>query len=210
MRAGRMIMPSVCRFASSSAIVLFATILLSPAAAWAQGIKLDDPDLARISDAILTGRVISIAYGRDPQVPYIYTYVTIEIDEHIKGLGRVTELVVKQLGGRIGDLAMVVYDQATFTVGEEVLLFLVERPRDGTAASHRPVAGQVDDQPRPGQRRRRSCSSGLRRFGPGRSRQRERIRGFASSRSVCRRAQELDRPTRRQRRAHATAQHAAR
>ena len=132
MRARRMVVPSLRSFASSGAIVLLVTILLSPAAAWAQGIKLDDPDLARISDAILTGRVISIAYGRDPQVPYMYTYVSIEIDEHIKGLGMGTELVVKQLGGQIGDLAMVVYDQATFTVGEEVLLFLVERPRDGT------------------------------------------------------------------------------
>jgi len=113
-------------------IVLFAMILLSPAAAWAQGIKLDDRALADVSDVIVTGRVISIAYGRDPQVPNIYTYVTIEIDEHIKGFGLGNELVVKQSGGRIGDVWLKALDQAVFSVGEEVLVFLVERPHDGT------------------------------------------------------------------------------
>ena len=123
---------SVTRASLWGVIVLFAPILLIPAAARAQGVKLDDPDLAAISDAIVTGRVASIGYGRDPQVPYIYTYVTIEVDERIKGFGVGGELVVKQLGGQIGDVQMVVYDQAAFRVGEEVLLFLVERPRDGT------------------------------------------------------------------------------
>ncbi len=123
---------SVSRASLWGVIVVFATILLSPAAAWAQGPKLDDPDLAGTSVAIVTGRVTGIGYGRDPQVPYIYTYVTIAVDERIKGFGIGNELVVKQLGGRIDDLLMTVYDQAVFSVGEEVLLFLVERPRDGT------------------------------------------------------------------------------
>jgi len=107
-------------------------VLLPGHAAHAQGPRLQDPDLAQVAAAIVTGTVRHITAGRDPQVGYLYTYVTVDVDEVIKGRLDRNTIVVKQLGGRVGDLEMVVYDQARFTPGEEVLLFLSRRPRDGT------------------------------------------------------------------------------
>jgi len=113
-------------------VAIIAVILSSPSPAWAQGPRHDDPSLARVSDVIVTGRVVGIGSARDPQVGFIYTYVTIAVGDLIKGSGIGDELVIKQLGGEVGGIGMVVYDQATFRLDEEVLLFLIERPRDGT------------------------------------------------------------------------------
>lgn len=107
-------------------------ILMPAYGAQAQGPRWQDDELAGVSAAIVTGRVRAIAAGRDPQVGYLYTYVTVDVDEVIKGRIDRRTIVLKQLGGRVGDLEMVVFDQARFTPGEEVLLFLSRRPRDGT------------------------------------------------------------------------------
>ena len=113
------------------AVVASIVALYAPPAK-AQGVRWSDAELAGVSSAVVTGRVLDIVSGRDPDVGYIYTYVTIELDDVIKGRLADPTIVVKQLGSKVGDLEMVVYDQAGFTVGEEVLLFLTERPRDGT------------------------------------------------------------------------------
>ncbi|MGD8329961.1 MAG: matrixin family metalloprotease [Acidobacteriota bacterium] len=123
---------SARRASLGSIVAVIALILSSPLPARAQGPRHDDPSLARVSDVIVTGRVVHIGSARDPQVGFIYTYVTIAVSDHIKGSGIGDELVVKQLGGQVGDTGMVVYDQASFRMDEEVLLFLIERPRDAT------------------------------------------------------------------------------
>src|SRR2546430_6790645 len=65
--------------------------------------KWTDDQLAHFSDAIVTGRVTDIATGRDARTNAIYTYVTVLLDQVLKGDIPEREVVVKQLGGEIGD-----------------------------------------------------------------------------------------------------------
>jgi hypothetical protein len=111
---------AVCAFAASLGI---ARADIAP--------KWSDDDLARFADAIVTGRVTDISTGRDG-TGAIYTYVAVAVDRVMKGDIAEREVVVKQLGGVIGDDGLGIADQATFSRGEEVLLFLETRPRDHT------------------------------------------------------------------------------
>ena len=84
------------------------------------------------SDAVVVGQVTGIATGRDDRTNGIYSYVTIDVDEVLKGDVQPGDVVIKQLGGTIGRQRVTVVGQAAFVVGEEVLLFLEARPRDGS------------------------------------------------------------------------------
>jgi len=113
-------------------LLAVCTLALGAGMAQANNPKWSDDELARFSDAIVTGRVGDISAGRDRITNNIYTYVTIVIDEALKGDIPERSIVIKQLGGTIGNDGLSVGDQASFTRGEDVLLFLETRPRDKT------------------------------------------------------------------------------
>ena len=95
------------------------------------GSALSDADLIRQSDIIVTGRVTEIAAGFDDRT--IYTYVTIDVADVLKGWVPEPQIVIKQPGGRVGDLEQQVPEgQAAFTRGEQVLIFLHARASDFT------------------------------------------------------------------------------
>jgi hypothetical protein len=84
------------------------------------------------ADVVAIGRVTAIASAIDPGVNEVYTYITIQPGEILKGLSGTSPLVVKQLGGIVGSRGVYVPGQPTFNVGEEALLFLGTRQRDRT------------------------------------------------------------------------------
>jgi len=94
------------------------------------GPKWTDEQLAAFSDAIVAGRVVDLSTGWDPDVNTIYTYVTIDVSEVLKGDLSTGLLTIKQIGGVVGEVGLSIVDQASFERGEEVLLFLEARPRD--------------------------------------------------------------------------------
>ncbi|MCC7125111.1 MAG: matrixin family metalloprotease [Acidobacteria bacterium] len=87
-------------------------------------------DLADASAVVVTGAVEAMAAGEDQGA--IYTYVTVRVDEVLKGAVPARTVVVKQLGGTLPQLGLYIADQARFAAGESVLLFLNSRPRDGS------------------------------------------------------------------------------
>ena len=89
-----------------------------------------DDDLLRSAAVVATAHVVTVGVGRDSETTAIYTYVTLEITELLKGTLEDRSITLKQLGGVLGDDALVVLDQATFSGGEDVLVFLEIRPRD--------------------------------------------------------------------------------
>ncbi len=91
-----------------------------------------DRELVGFAKVIVTGKVTRIATRRDTAVDAIYTYVTVELDEVVKGELRRKRITLKQLGGRVGDRTLLVAGQARFELEDEVLLFLETRPRDAT------------------------------------------------------------------------------
>ncbi|MGD9905194.1 MAG: matrixin family metalloprotease [Vicinamibacterales bacterium] len=92
----------------------------------------DDVALAEASAAAVHGRVVAIAAAWDPAVEAIYSDITLDVFEAWGLPGAPTRVVVKQLGGVVGDTALVIGGQAYFGVGEEVFVFLDVRPRDRT------------------------------------------------------------------------------
>ena len=119
---------------AESLIVGCACAWLRVTAAGAQtGAVLSDADLVAQSDVIITGRVAGIATAFDDRT--IYTYVTVDRVDVLKGWVREPQVVLKQLGGRVGDLEQRVPGQPTFARGEEVLLFLRARATDLTLST---------------------------------------------------------------------------
>jgi hypothetical protein len=122
-RLSRMLRPLLA--ASSMALVAApASAELSP--------RWSVEDLARFSALVVTGRVTGVSSQWDPAVNSIYTYASIEVSETLKGPAGVRNIVVKLLGGVVGDVEFRVDGQARLRVGDELLLWLEMRPRDGT------------------------------------------------------------------------------
>lgn len=113
---------------------LLAALLLlgpAPAAVASSGPRWSPEQLTDFSAAIVTGRVAAVATATDASGG-IYTYVTIDVTEVLKGSIPGTQIVLKQAGGIVGDLGLSVSGQATFSADEEVLVFAEVRPRDST------------------------------------------------------------------------------
>jgi Tol biopolymer transport system component len=108
------------------AVLLFAIAAPLDAA----GTTWSDVDLANASAVVLSGQVVDVATGWDADT--IYTYVTLTVDGVVKGWLPERRVTLKQLGGRVGDLALIIDDQASFTRGENIVVFLSVRPRDRT------------------------------------------------------------------------------
>ncbi len=114
-------------------LLTFLLILASVSVTRASnGPKWSDEQLIGFSNVILTGRVVDITSGWDTSVNSIYTYVHVDVDDVLKGAMSSQRVIVKQLGGVVGDVGLAVSDQPAFVIGEDVLLFLEIRPRDGT------------------------------------------------------------------------------
>lgn len=115
-------------FTALTALALASLPALSAASLRA----VSDDTLARSSAAAVQGRVVASSAHWDDAAGTIYTFVTIDVVKSWGLAGQPARVVVKQLGGIVGDTAFVVGGQAQFTVGEDVLVFLDVRPRDNT------------------------------------------------------------------------------
>ena len=113
-------------------VVLPALLLLASHEAAAQAPEWSDAELVAFSRAIVAGRVLATTAGTDPDTGGIYTYVTIEVSDVIKGGIATSTVTLKQLGGEVGELGLGIAEQAVFVPNEQVVVFLEQRPRDGT------------------------------------------------------------------------------
>ncbi len=106
-------------------------IFVGAPAATAQDIELA-ATLGAGSELVVAGRVSHVESRWDPAVNCVYGYITIQIVDTLKGTPEVPLIVVKQLGGVVGTIGLHIEGQASFAAGEDVVLFLAVRPRDGT------------------------------------------------------------------------------
>lgn len=91
-----------------------------------------DSALALASAAAVRGTVLALSAEHDPVVDAIYTHVTLAVSRAWGFATPPAVIDVKILGGTAGEHALVIGGQATFSRGEEVLVFLDVRPRDRT------------------------------------------------------------------------------
>ncbi|MEP7116392.1 MAG: matrixin family metalloprotease [Acidobacteriota bacterium] len=117
---------------SLAALTAAVLALACPSGAFASLRAPSDEILARSSAAAVHGRVVAVTSAWEVEVDQIYTYVSLDVVRSWGLDGAPARVVVKQLGGVVGDVAFLVGGQAQFEAGEEVLVFLDMRPRDGT------------------------------------------------------------------------------
>lgn len=109
-----------------SIIFLIFVLFLGWIQAFGTAIKMSIKELTTKSDLIIVGKVIDATSKWAGDRSNIYTYVTINVEEFIKGSQLTNEILVQVLGGAIKDegIASLVSEMPSFQKGERVVLFL--------------------------------------------------------------------------------------
>ncbi len=111
--------------AARHALLLVVFLLCLPASATTM-LRVDLPELSRTADAVIHGTVRRVESRWSGDGRRILTDVEIQVTESLKGEPGSTVLVT-QPGGRVGDIGQRVSGLASFTPGEEVVVFLEKR-----------------------------------------------------------------------------------
>jgi hypothetical protein len=108
---------------SLSNLLLAGLVLLGLPAAATTMLRLDVPELAQNSHTVVHGTVRRVESRWSGDRRRILTDVEIQVTESLKGQPGSTVLIV-QPGGKMGDIGQTVHGSASFTPGEEVVVFL--------------------------------------------------------------------------------------
>ena len=100
-----------------------------------------DDEMIVEARAIVRGKVLAIETGVDQQQDRICTYVTIKVQEVLKGRITRRKIVLKQPGGQYGSRGSIVFGAPEFAIGENVLLYL-DTWRDGSLRVHQMLLGK--------------------------------------------------------------------
>jgi hypothetical protein len=102
-----------------------------------------DDDLIVGARAIVRGKVLAIASSLDQQEDRIFTYVTLRVQEVFKGEITSRRIVLKELGGTVGDRSDIIFGNPQFKVGERVLVYL-DTWADGSLRTHQLFLGKFN------------------------------------------------------------------
>ena len=83
------------------------------------------------SDRVVVASVERIQYEKHPTLHRIYTLTTLKVLDSLKGDAKPNmHLIVRQIGGTLGEWTQHIAGDAKFVQGEEVLVFLRHDPKD--------------------------------------------------------------------------------
>jgi hypothetical protein len=106
-------------------LVAVFMLLASPAAATVY-VPVDFREMVTASQAIVHGRIADVRSEPTRDRMMIVTYVTLDVDEHLKGsLGESVTFLVP--GGQVGRYSRIVVGAPRFERGDEVVIFLSAR-----------------------------------------------------------------------------------
>jgi len=125
------------RMGTSLSVFLIITALTTHAAT-AQERELTVLEKVNAAELILEGTVSERASAWNEAHSRIYTNVTIVVKEYLKGTMTEKSVVVRHLGGEVGDVGEVYSGIARFEEDEEVLVFLRREEED---SSYRLIGG---------------------------------------------------------------------
>jgi hypothetical protein len=114
-------------------LIAFLVAVVAPRPAFATVvIPVSNSDLAKQATAIVIGKVARLQSTWDLRGHKIVTYITLTVEEVLKGIVPDSTLTIKELGGTLGDLQLWIDGNPEFTRGEKVLVFLAQNS-DGSA-----------------------------------------------------------------------------
>src|SRR5215471_2726181 len=119
------------RIVSSALLLLGLTFAGAVSTLATTAIVPSDAGLIVGARSIITGRVLSISSRFNPPLGDVSTYVRVRVTESLKGDITGSEIVLREPGGRDGDLLSVSFGTPEFVPGEQVLLYLDTWP-DGS------------------------------------------------------------------------------
>lgn len=96
----------------------------------AQSIQSDIKNLSQGADIIVTGKVVDQKAQWSSDNSRIYTQVTIQVDEYLKGSDNQDRIVITHLGGEVGSVGETYSHIPTFTDDENVLVFVKKSAKD--------------------------------------------------------------------------------
>jgi hypothetical protein len=95
-----------------------------------QTIQTEIKNLSKGADLIVTGNVIDQKSQWNSDNSRIYTQVTIQVDEYLKGSNNQDKIVITHPGGEVGNVGETYSHIPTFSNDEEVLVFLKKSAKD--------------------------------------------------------------------------------
>jgi Matrixin/FG-GAP-like repeat/Fibronectin type III domain len=122
---------SISRLAWQSLALVMAVLFIARPGFATTAVMLSNEQIIISSRVIIVGEVESVKAQWEVNHPIINTYVKIHITEILKGRLQGGQIVLKQLGGTVGDTSMRIYGAPEYRVGQRVLLFL-NTASDGT------------------------------------------------------------------------------
>jgi hypothetical protein len=134
---------SIFKPALQAFALLLAVLFAAHVGTATTAVMLTDGDLIASARVILIGDVQSVKAQWDAEHQTINTYVKVNVTRLLKGELQNQTIVFKQLGGRIGDEATVIFGAPEYTAGQQVLLFLDTRD-DGTLRVAHLFQGKYD------------------------------------------------------------------
>lgn len=127
------------RLVAAALLLIGLALLVVPAEA-SLIVPMADDDLIVGADVIVLGRVSRIESHRDVTGD-ITTYVTVAIDEVLKGALPGREVTIRELGGQVGDRTAWMFASPHYEVGERALLFMDQWP-DGELRTYQFFMGK--------------------------------------------------------------------
>ena len=129
------------QYGIKSLFLLTAVFILTQTSFATTAVRPSDDDLNIGARAIVRGKVVSIESAADETTNRIYTYVTVKVQEVIKGQITERRIVIKEMGGQAGDRISVIYGNPKFKRGENVFLYL-DTWADGSLRTYQMFLGK--------------------------------------------------------------------
>lgn len=111
-------------------VFMFSFLYLFFSASQAQSIKSDLKSLSEKSDIILEGKVVNKKSDWNKDKSRIFTAVTVQVDDYLKGNNSNKTIVINTPGGEVDGIGELYTHMPSFKEDEEVLLFVQEDKRN--------------------------------------------------------------------------------
>lgn len=103
---------------------LLAAVVIAAVSQATTVIPMTDAEMVRDAGIILSGTVIGVSSEWTADHGQIHTLITVSIDTFLKRSLPEKTIVLRMLGGAVGDTTLLIPDSPSFAAGQEVILLL--------------------------------------------------------------------------------------